>query len=167
MGELKTHRTDTSVDTIISEIADDARREDCLALLGLMQSATGVAPEVWSSGLIGFGTYHYKSSSGQEGDWFPVGFASRKAAITVYLGMSLEGSAETARQVGQAQDRQGLHLHQATRRRRPRSARGARSGLVCAHQADVRLECADQRHRADGVSARQKRGVGRRSLQTR
>ncbi len=44
------------------------------------------------SGLIGFGTYHYKSASGQEGDWFPVGFASRKAAITVYLGVSLEGS---------------------------------------------------------------------------
>ena len=92
MGEIKTHRTGASIDTIIGEIADDARREDCLVLLGLMQRATGAAPEVWSSGLIGFGTYHYKYASGQEGDWFPVGFASRKAAITVYLGVNLEGA---------------------------------------------------------------------------
>ena len=49
-----------------------------------MRRATGADPEVWSSGVIGLGTYHYKSASGQEGDWFPVGFASRKAAFTVY-----------------------------------------------------------------------------------
>ena len=92
MGEIKTHRTASDVDTIIDAIADDARREDCRTLLGLMTKATGVDPTVWSSGVVGFGTFHYKSASGQEGDWFPVGFASRKAAITVYLGMSLEGS---------------------------------------------------------------------------
>lgn len=89
MGELKTRRTATSVDDFIGGITDEGRRQDCLTLLGLMKSATGEAPEVWSSGAIGFGTYHYKSSSGQEGDWFPVGFASRKAAITVYLGVEL------------------------------------------------------------------------------
>jgi hypothetical protein len=100
MGEIKTHRTDASVDTMIREIADDARREDCLALLGLMQTATGADPEVWSSGLIGFGTYHYRSASGQEGDWFPVGFASRKAAITVYLGLGLEDSAGLLAKLG-------------------------------------------------------------------
>jgi len=89
MAELKTHRTDTSVDAIIDGIDDDARRQDCRVLLDLMRKATGEDPEVWSSGVVGFGTYHYKSSSGQEGDWFPVGFASRKAAITVYLGVGL------------------------------------------------------------------------------
>lgn len=66
MGELKTQRTATSVDVIIRGIADDARREDCLTLLGMMKRATGVDPEVWSSGAIGFGTFHYKSASGQE-----------------------------------------------------------------------------------------------------
>ena len=93
MGELKTQRTASSVDALIDAITDDARREDCRILLGLMRRATGVDPAVWSSGVVGFGTFHYRSSSGQEGDWFPVGFASRKAAITVYLGVSLEGSA--------------------------------------------------------------------------
>jgi uncharacterized protein DUF1801 len=94
MGELKTQRTDSSVDALIGGIADDDRREDCLALLDLMKRATGVDPVVWNSGVVGFGTFHYKSASGREGDWFPVGFASRKAAITIYLGLSLEESAE-------------------------------------------------------------------------
>jgi hypothetical protein len=100
MGDIKTHRTGDGVDVLINAITDDARREDCLALLGMMERATGVGPEVWSSGLIGFGTYHYKYASGQEGDWFPVGFASRKAAITVYLGTSLEGSSELLAKLG-------------------------------------------------------------------
>jgi len=98
--ELKTQRTASSVDVLIGDIADDARRGDCLTLLALMKRATGVDPVVWSSGVVGFGTFHYKSSSGREGDWFPVGFASRKAAITVYLGLSLEGSAEVLARLG-------------------------------------------------------------------
>ena len=88
MGELKTKRTDSSIDALIAGIADDARRQDCLTLLELMKRATREDPAVWSSGLIGFGTYHYRSASGQEGDWFPVGFASRKAAITVRVDSS-------------------------------------------------------------------------------
>ena len=89
MSGIKTHGTDDSVDAFIGAITDKARREDCSTLLALMRRATGEAPRVWSSGLVGFGTYHYKSTSGQDGDWFPVGFASRKAAITVYLGTDL------------------------------------------------------------------------------
>ena len=94
MGGIKTHSTDDSVEAFIAAIEDEARREDCLTLLALMKHATGEQPLVWSSGLIGFGTYHYKSSSGQEGDWFPVGFASRKAALTVYLGVELDSLRE-------------------------------------------------------------------------
>jgi hypothetical protein len=93
VGGIKTHQTDDDVDAFIGAIADDTRREDCLALLALMQRATGEEPRVWSSGLIGFGTYHYQSSSGQEGDGFPVGLASRKAALTVYLGLELDSLA--------------------------------------------------------------------------
>lgn len=100
MAQIKTHSTDDSVRALLDQVADESRRADCLALLELMQRATGVEPAVWSSGVIGFGTFHYKSSSGQEGDWFPVGFASRKAAITVYLGVSLEGLAESLGRLG-------------------------------------------------------------------
>jgi len=98
MAEIKTHRTDSSAEEYIESITPDSRRDDCLALLEIMARATGEAPALWSSGVVGFGTFHYKSGSGQEGDWFPVGFASRKAAITVYLGMSLdEAEAQLAR----------------------------------------------------------------------
>lgn len=100
MAQIKTHSTADSVRVLIDQINDEGRRADCLALLELMKRATGVEPAVWSSGVIGFGTFHYKSSSGQEGDWFPVGFASRKAAITVYLGVSLDGLSELLSRLG-------------------------------------------------------------------
>jgi len=90
VAELKTQRTALSVDTYLQGIADEDRRRDCVTLLDMMRRVTGVEPEVWSSGIVGFGTFHYKSRSGQEGDWFPVGFASRKANLTVYLGLGLE-----------------------------------------------------------------------------
>lgn len=95
MSEIKTHSTDDSVEELIAAIEDEGRRQDCFALLELMGRATGAEPKVWSSGLVGFGVYHYKSErSRQEGDWFPVGFASRKAAITVYLGLGLDNVAD-------------------------------------------------------------------------
>lgn len=100
MAGIKTHRTDEDVDAFLDAITDEARRDDCRELLALMKRATGEEPQVWSSGLIGFGTYHYRSPSGQEGDWFPVGFASRKAAITVYLGLELDSFAELLADLG-------------------------------------------------------------------
>lgn len=100
MGGIKTHGTDDSVDAFIAAITDEARREDCQALLEIMKRATGEEPRVWSSGVVGFGTFHYKSSSGQEGDWFPVGFASRKAAITIYLGVSLDAVSDALARLG-------------------------------------------------------------------
>lgn len=100
MGEIKTKRTEGSADELVDAIPDGARREDCRTLLALMRKATAEEPVVWSSGVIGFGTFHYKSSSGQEGDWFPVGFASRKAAITVYLGVSLDDAAVLLGELG-------------------------------------------------------------------
>jgi hypothetical protein len=107
MGELKTRRAATSVDAFIRSITDEARRQDCLTLLAMMKKVTGVDPEVWSSGVVGFGTFHYKSASGQEGDWFPVGFASRKASLTVYLGLGLEQVAEPLSRLGKYKSGKG------------------------------------------------------------
>jgi hypothetical protein len=100
MGGIKTRRTGASVDEYIESITNEVRRSDCVTLLNLMRRATRMDPELWSSGAVGFGTFHYKTASGQEGEWFPVGFASRKAAITVYLGVSLEGSAGLLEKLG-------------------------------------------------------------------
>jgi len=92
VAEIKTQRTALSVDAYLEGIPDEERRRDCETLLAMMRRVTGAEPEVWSSGVVGFGTFHYKSRSGQEGDWFPVGFASRKPNLTVYLGLGLEAA---------------------------------------------------------------------------
>jgi hypothetical protein len=44
---------------------------------------TGKKPVMWGPGIVGFDTYHYKYDSGHEGDSCVLGFASRKAAITL------------------------------------------------------------------------------------
>ena len=41
---------------------------------------------MWGTSIVGFGSYHYKSSrSSQEGDWPLVGFSPRKQNLTLYF----------------------------------------------------------------------------------
>lgn len=37
------------------------------------------------SGMIGYGTYHYRTQSGREGDWFVIALASNKRYISLYV----------------------------------------------------------------------------------
>jgi hypothetical protein len=37
------------------------------------------------SGMLAYGTYHYKYASGREGDWMPVALASQKNYISLYV----------------------------------------------------------------------------------
>lgn len=85
MADLKTFPTDDSVDAFLAGIADDDRRADTLAVLELMKDVTGEPPRLWGSGIIGFGSYHYRYESGREGDWFLTGVSPRKNALTVYI----------------------------------------------------------------------------------
>ena len=73
------------VTVFIDGIQSDARREDCQRLLSLMRQVTGEEPQLWSGSMVGFGSYHYRYASGREGDYFKVGFAPRKANLTIYL----------------------------------------------------------------------------------
>ena len=51
-----------------------------------MQQASGEEPVLWGSSIIGFGSKRYESpTSGRQVDWFLIGFAPRKANLTVYL----------------------------------------------------------------------------------
>ena len=85
MPEQKTRPTEQSVDSFINDIRDEARRADCLALTELMKRVTNEEPQIWGSGVVGFGNYHYKYASGHEGDCFIAGFAPRKSALTLYI----------------------------------------------------------------------------------
>jgi hypothetical protein len=89
-AELKTKKTTASVSDFIDAIEDDKRRADCRKVLKIMKAATKSEPRMWGEHLVGFGDWHYKYASGREADWFVTGFASRKAALTLYFMTGLE-----------------------------------------------------------------------------
>jgi len=93
MAENKTKQTAVSVTKYIAALADETKRADALALVKLMQSATGEEPKMWGPSIIGYGSYHYTYESGREGDMPVVGFSPRKPAIVLY-GLKSAGNAE-------------------------------------------------------------------------
>ena len=84
MAELKTQKNDRNVEAFGANVADDQRREDCLAVLELMKQLTGEPAVMWGKTIVGFGSFHYRGKT-TEGDWFPVGFSPRKQNLTLYL----------------------------------------------------------------------------------
>lgn len=91
MADAKTKQNDFSVDAYIEAILDEARRQDCRELITLMSGVTKCEPKMWGTGIVGFGTYHYKYASGHEGDACLTGFASRKGDISIYLMCGFDG----------------------------------------------------------------------------
>ena len=55
---------------------------------------------MWSSSIVGFGSYHYRYESGREGDSCLTGFASRKGDISVYVMASIEGQDKLLAELG-------------------------------------------------------------------
>jgi hypothetical protein len=81
----KTHPTAGSVEDFIDTVDTSAvRRADARVLLAMMREATGQPPVMWGPTIIGFGSYHYRYSSGREGDAPAVGFSPRKAQLVIY-----------------------------------------------------------------------------------
>jgi hypothetical protein len=85
MAENKTKPAKSSVTAFLNKIQDPQLRDDCLALLRMMQTVTKMKPVMWGSAIIGFGTYHYVYESGREGDTVVIGFSPRKQDIAIYL----------------------------------------------------------------------------------
>ena len=85
MAELKTKPTTSSVEDFLNGVDNEVKRRDSFVILNMMQEATGCEPVMWGSSIVGFGTYHYKYASGQEGDWPLIGFSPRKQAFSLYI----------------------------------------------------------------------------------
>src|SRR5882672_6432541 len=100
MAEIKTKRNDASVDDFLNAIKDEQVREDCWAIVDIMQKATRAKPQMWGSSIVGFGSYHYKYASGREGDWMLTAFSPRKQNITLYVWPGFEGYGELMAQLG-------------------------------------------------------------------
>ena len=93
MSDRKTKPNDASVEEVIDAAADERRRDDAREVLDLMREVTGAQPVVWGSSMIGFGRQPYTTADGKEREWFAVGLAPRKAALTLY-GLTFYGSNE-------------------------------------------------------------------------
>ena len=100
MSELKTRPTDLDVTEFLNAIQDEDKRKDCIALADLMQRVTGEKPEMWGDGMIGYGRYTYRYTSGRTGEWMKTGFAPRKGNITIYIMAYLENYPEIMPRLG-------------------------------------------------------------------
>ena len=85
MSELKTRPNDSSVEAFIEAVDHPRRREDARVLLDLICRVTGEKPVMWGPSIVGFGSYHYRYASGQEGDWPIAGFSPRKQNLSIYI----------------------------------------------------------------------------------
>jgi hypothetical protein len=83
-AKLKTQKTEANVEGFLNSIKDDGQRTDSIAIVKMMQIATGDKPKMWGPSVIGFGKTLIKYDSGRELDWFKVGLSPRKAELTLY-----------------------------------------------------------------------------------
>lgn len=100
MAELKTKETSASVGDFLKSVDDARKRSDCRKVAAMMRKATGKKAKMWGSSIVGFGSYHYKYASGQEGDHMLTGFSPRKQSLTVYIMPGFSGYSSLMKKLG-------------------------------------------------------------------
>ena len=99
--EIKTKPTVANVEDFINTVKDEQKRKDSFVLLEMMKKATGQEPVLWSSAIIGFGIKRYKSpTTGREVDWLRIGFAPRKANLSLYISVGIKEHAAALKKLG-------------------------------------------------------------------
>lgn len=70
-------------------------------IMEMMQKATGEEPKMWGGSMIGFGNKIYKSpNTGREVEWMLIGFAPRKANLSLHLTIDINKHADTLEKLG-------------------------------------------------------------------
>ncbi len=101
LATIKTKPTSASVEDFINSIKDEQKRKDSFVLLEMMKKASKEEPILWSSSIIGFGIKRYKSpTTGREVDWLRIGFAPRKANLSLYISVGIKEHAEALKKLG-------------------------------------------------------------------
>ena len=100
MAELKTKQTDQSVQKFLNDIPDPVKRKDCKTVAAMMSEISGYKPKMWGPSIVGFGSYHYKYASGQEGDWPLICFSPRKQNLTLYVLSGSDNENELLKKLG-------------------------------------------------------------------
>jgi hypothetical protein len=73
------------VQEFLNSLPDNQVKTDCYILKKIISEITGCEPRMWDKNVIGFGSYHYKYKSGQEGDACLIGLSPKKQNITLFL----------------------------------------------------------------------------------
>ena len=107
MAELKTKQNDNDVTAYINSIENESRKNDCKILYRILEEISGQKPKMWGKDIVGFGTYHYKGKSGREGEWFPLGFSSRKANLTIYMPAGFKETKDLIDKIGKSKTSAG------------------------------------------------------------
>ena len=100
MAELKTKKTELSVEAFLKKIAEEQRRKDAFTILSLMEKATKAKAKMWGTAIIGFGDRHLKYDSGRELDWFVMGFSPRKQNFALYIFGAIEKQQALLKKLG-------------------------------------------------------------------
>lgn len=99
--EIKTKATIASVDDFVNAISDEQTRDDCHAIIKMMEKASGDPAVMWGPAIIGFGHRIYTSEkTGRSVDWMKIGFSPRKANISLYLSVDINKHADTLKKLG-------------------------------------------------------------------
>ncbi len=107
MAKNKTNETESSVSDFINSVDDEAKRNDAVELVKIMEKTSGFDAKMWGPSIIGFGSYHYKYASGHEGDAPLAAFSPRKAAISLYLHLPAEVREELLSKLGKHKSAKG------------------------------------------------------------
>jgi len=100
MAELKTKKTEQSVEGFIKKITEPQKQKDALAILALMEKATKAKAKLWGTAIIGFGDKRLKYESGRELDWFVMGFSPRKQNFALYISGAVEKQQALLKKLG-------------------------------------------------------------------
>lgn len=90
MTENKTKATDASIEDYIASRANPQQKEDCQALMALLENLTGQSGKMWGPSIVGYGSYQYTYDSGRSGEAPLTGFAIRGRELVLYLSVDSE-----------------------------------------------------------------------------
>lgn len=100
MAELKTKKTESSVEDFIKKLPEVQKQKDAFTIIELMEKASRCKGKMWGSTIIGFGDKHLKYDSGRELDWFVIGFSPRKKDLTFYIPGTVEKQQALLKKLG-------------------------------------------------------------------
>lgn len=101
-AEPKTKKTKESVAAFLAAIEGEPKRKDAKAIAKMMQDVTGEKPAMWGTSIVGFGSYKAGAN-----DWPIIGFAPRKANLTLYMKAAAVGSEALLKKLGRHKARKG------------------------------------------------------------